>query len=77
MACKNCGSENFQVLTGELSASPHYAKGASLPPIYVCQDVVVCLECGFAELVIPTAELQQLRAQRVNDEVSYPGKMQP
>lgn len=65
MACKNCLSENCQVLTGELSASPRYAKDASFPPIYVCQDVVVCLECGFAELVIPTAELQQLRAQRV------------
>jgi hypothetical protein len=69
MACKNCGSENLQVLTGELSTSPRYAKGASLPPVYVCQDVVVCLECGFAELIIPTVELQQLRAQRANQEV--------
>jgi hypothetical protein len=69
MACKNCGSENLQVLTGELSTSPRYAKGASLLPVYVCQDVVVCLECGFAELIIPTVELQQLRAQRANQEV--------
>jgi hypothetical protein len=69
MACKDCASENFQVLTGELSASPPYAKDANLPPIYVCQDVVVCLECGFAELVIPIAELRQLRAQRANQEV--------
>jgi hypothetical protein len=63
MACKQCASEKLQVLTGELSASPRYAQSASIPPVYVCQEVMVCLQCGFAELIIPTAELDQLRAQ--------------
>jgi hypothetical protein len=63
MSCKKCASENVQVLTGELSASSRYARDANLPPVYVCQEVVVCLDCGFAELVIPAAQLQQLRTQ--------------
>jgi hypothetical protein len=63
MACKKCVSENLQALTGELSASSRFATEASLPPIYVCQEVVVCLDCGFAELIIPMAQLQQLRTR--------------
>ena len=61
MACKACASANLQKLSGELSASSPDVKGANLPPIYVCQDVVVCLDCGFAELVIPALELEQFK----------------
>jgi hypothetical protein len=63
MACKQCASEKLQVLTGELSVSPPYAQLVSIPPVYVCQEVIVCLQCGFAELIIPTVELDELRAQ--------------
>ena len=61
MACKACASANLQKLTGELSASSPDVRGANLPPMYVCQEVVVCLDCGFAELVIPAPELEQLK----------------
>jgi hypothetical protein len=30
-------------------------------PVYFTQRIFVCLECGFAELVIPTSELDRLR----------------
>ena len=52
MACKACNSENLQRLDGELTASLPTLKALKVPPIYVCQSVVVCLDCGFAELVI-------------------------
>lgn len=61
MACKICNSENLQRLDGELTASLPSLKTLKVPPIYVCQSVVVCLECGFSELVIPTTELQSLK----------------
>jgi hypothetical protein len=61
VACKACTSTNTQELTGELSASFPDAKRANLPPIYVCNEVVVCLDCGFAELVIPAPELERLK----------------
>jgi hypothetical protein len=61
MACKICDSANLQRLTGELSASFPDLKRAILPPIYVCQEVMVCLDCGFAELFIPIPELDRLK----------------
>ena len=61
MACKKCASENLQTLTGELSASSRSVNGINNPPVYVCQNVLVCLECGFTELVIPGPQLEQLR----------------
>jgi hypothetical protein len=61
MACKVCASANLQELTGELSASFPDLKRANLPPVYVCKEVLVCLDCGFTELVIPAQELEQLK----------------
>jgi hypothetical protein len=61
MACKMCASANVQRFKGELSASFPDLQRATLPPIYVCQEVVVCLDCGFAELVIPAPELERLK----------------
>lgn len=62
MACKVCHSENLQRLEGELTASLPTLKGAKVPPLYTCQRLLVCLDCGFAELVIPTKELQSLKS---------------
>lgn len=61
MGCKVCNSENLQKLDGELTASLPSVKALKAPPIYVCQSFVVCLDCGFAEFVIPTVELQSLK----------------
>lgn len=61
MACKMCASLNLQKLTGELSASFPDVMRANLPPLYVCKEVVVCLDCGFTELVIPAPELERLK----------------
>lgn len=61
MVCKVCNSENLQKLEGELTASLPSLKGVKVSPIYVCQSVLVCLDCGFTELVIPSAELLSLK----------------
>lgn len=61
MACKVCNSENLRKLDGELTISLPNLKALTAPPIYICQSLVVCLDCGFAELVIPTTELQSLK----------------
>jgi hypothetical protein len=60
MVCKVCNSENLQKLDGELTASLPNLKAVKVRPIYICESFVVCLDCGFAELVIPTTELQSL-----------------
>ena len=64
MACKVCNSENLQKLDGELTVSLPTPSGISVPPIYVCQSVSVCLDCGFAELVIPATDLVSLKKAR-------------
>lgn len=63
MACKVCGSQNQAVLKGEVTASFPSLPAAKLAPIYVCQDLHVCMDCGFANLQIPSAQLQELRKQ--------------
>lgn len=61
MACKACNSENLQRMDGELTASLPTLKGLKASPLYVCQSILVCMDCGFAELVIPTSELLSLK----------------
>jgi hypothetical protein len=61
MPCRVCSSHNLQKLDGELTASFPSVKDVKASPIYVCQEVRVCMDCGFAELRIPTAELEVLR----------------
>ena len=61
MPCKACKSENLQQFDGELTASLPDLKGVSVSPVYICQRVLVCMDCGFAELIVPTNELQSMR----------------
>ncbi len=65
MACKVCRSENTQKFEGELTASLPDLKGLKVSPTYICQSLLVCLDCGFAELIIPTSELQALKKAKV------------
>jgi hypothetical protein len=61
MPCRVCSSDNLQKLDGELTASFSSAKDVKVSPIYVCQEVGVCMDCGFTELRIPITELEVLR----------------
>jgi hypothetical protein len=61
VACKRCGSDAQRELDGELSASLPNLKGLHLPPLYVSQHVLVCLDCGFTEVNLPASELEQLK----------------
>lgn len=60
MPCRACRSDRVRELRGELTASYSSLQEVKVPPIYVSEGVIVCLDCGFAELVIPLAALQVL-----------------
>ena len=62
VACRVCNSENVRKVDGELTASMPDLKGLNVPPLYVCQSILICLDCGFAELVIPAAKLQSFKS---------------
>jgi hypothetical protein len=61
MFCKACKSDNLQRLDGELTVSQPDVKGLKVPPVYICQSILICLDCGFTELAIPPDELRLLK----------------
>jgi hypothetical protein len=61
MECKSCKSHNIQRFDAELTASFAKLEGLTKSPVYVCQSILVCLDCGFAELQVPERELGQLK----------------
>jgi hypothetical protein len=60
VACKQCASEAQQDFPSELSVVFPGLQGLNLSPVYICQNIFVCLDCGFTELVIPGPELDRL-----------------
>ena len=64
MVCKACSSENQQNFSGEMSVAFSGIETLNLSPIYVCQKTLVCLDCGYTELVFPATQLEQLREGR-------------
>jgi hypothetical protein len=64
MTCKSCASDNLQNLTGELTASFPDLKNLKANPIYVSREILVCLDCGYIELHLMPAELEQLKKSR-------------
>jgi hypothetical protein len=60
MPCKSCGSGNQSKYTGELSMHFPGLKDIDKPAVWVFPQIVVCLDCGRAEFIIPEAELRQL-----------------
>ncbi len=68
MRCKVCESENLHRFAGELTTSSLSIHKVNADPVYVCQEVLVCVDCGFAELIIPPQELERLK--RISGAVS-------
>jgi hypothetical protein len=57
MTCKSCSSENQQKFSSEIIV--HFAglKNLNMPPVFVFPKLLVCLDCGFTEFVIPETEV--------------------
>jgi len=60
MSCKFCQSENQRILNGENAIHSPGVEGLDKPIVWVFPRLLVCLNCGFTEFVIPPAELRQL-----------------
>lgn len=63
MPCKACKSGHLQQFEGELTASLPDPKRVGIPPLYVCQRILICLDCGFAELIVPTDKMNSLKKE--------------
>jgi hypothetical protein len=61
MPCKKCASAHQQEFQGELTVAFTGKEKLNVPPVYIWQKTLVCLDCGHAEIVVPAAELERLR----------------
>ena len=60
MACKGCGSENQKVFGGEAAIHFPGLAGLDKPIVWTFPELLVCLQCGFAEFTVPERELSVL-----------------
>jgi hypothetical protein len=60
MPCKKCASAHQQEFQGELTVAFPGKERLDVPPVYICQKLLVCLDCGYTELVVPATELEKL-----------------
>lgn len=60
MPCKSCASDNAKKFTAQINIHFPGYEGLVKPTVLVFPEVVVCLDCGFAEFTISEAELDRL-----------------
>jgi hypothetical protein len=61
MPCNSCGSANQKKFSAEMGIHFLGLKNIDKPVVWVFPEIVVCLDCGMAEFVVPEAELRQLQ----------------
>lgn len=57
MVCPKCHSESLAEVPAEIRLYRNHPRTLSHPPLTPSPDVVVCLDCGWAEFSIPQAWL--------------------
>ena len=60
MACRSCRSENQTELGAEINIHFPGRRGLDKPTVMVYPKVVVCLDCGFTQFMLPETELRTL-----------------
>jgi len=60
MPCKSCRSVNQKKFSAEMGIHFPGLRNIDEPVVCVFPELVVCLDCGTAEFVIPEVELRQL-----------------
>lgn len=60
MACVRCSSDHRKTFKAEMNIHFTGREGWVKPSLWVFPEVTVCLDCGFAEFLVPTAELGKL-----------------
>jgi len=60
MICNACGSDRLSKFNGELAIHLPGWKGLIENIVWVFPKILVCLNCGAAQFVVPEAELSTL-----------------
>lgn len=59
--CKSCSSESQKSLGGEVALHFHGLDGLNKPIVWMFPEILVCLDCGFAEFVVPDEQRHTLQ----------------
>jgi hypothetical protein len=60
MSCQSCGSDNQSKFSVEMNVHFPGYDGLQKPTVWVFSEVVICLNCGFAEFSVAKPELYAL-----------------
>jgi hypothetical protein len=61
MTCSSCGSASLRTFESETSIHfPRLKDADKLPVVVVCEQLLLCLNCGKAEFVVPENKLALL-----------------
>ena len=60
MACKSCQSRNQKVFESEMNIHFPELHNLNRGPVLAFPNLVICLDCGFAEFRIEDRELREL-----------------
>jgi hypothetical protein len=63
MSCKKCASGNERSFKSEMTLAFRELENVDRAPLYVSQDISVCLDCGHIELALSPAKLEQLKQE--------------
>jgi hypothetical protein len=60
MTCKGCGSDRQSKFTAEVAIHFPGLEGLKKPIVWVFPELLLCLNCGKAEFIVPDKELRIL-----------------
>jgi len=61
MCCTQCASDELKDFNAEIAIHFPGLKGLDKPIVWVFPKLLVCLDCGCTEFVLPTEQLDQLK----------------
>jgi len=61
LKCKACGSADQKMFIGEMGIRSPGLKNIDKPTVWIFPQLIVCLDCGTSELVVPENKLGELR----------------
>ena len=61
MPCKKCASTNERSFKAELTAAFKEIENLNQTPVYMSQDILICLNCGHAEVTFPAKALELIQ----------------
>ena len=59
-SCRLCGSTTLREFTAEIGVHFPGLNNIDKPTVWVFPELIICLDCGKAEFVVPEVELREL-----------------